>query len=100
MSDPDRDDWPCGWGGHGHPGPGYDCLPPCERCGWPIRQHRERPVGEPHHPNRWYLCDDPDCCVNGAPVLLCAVDNERWPCSTKRAHVAARNARGEADDRP
>ena len=64
----------------------------CNRCGWPWPAHVDRPAGEPHHPNRWHLCDDPDCCDDGCPVLTCAIDGEDWPCTTKREHVAKRKA--------
>jgi hypothetical protein len=84
-----RSDWPCGWR------PGETLLRNeviHERCGWPWRAHLDRPEGEPHHPNRWYLCDDPDCCYDGCPILTCAVCSEDWPCPTKREHVEARRA--------
>lgn len=84
-----RHDWPCGFL------PGKILLASsdhCKRCGWSWWAHIDRPEGEPHHPNRWHLCDDPDCCDDGCPVLTCAVDGENWPCTTKQAHVAARAA--------
>jgi len=89
METTTKHDWPCGWR------PGAMLLRSEVthwRCGWPWRDHLDRPANEPHHPNRWYLCDDPDCCENGCPVLTCAVCQEDWPCPTKREHVAARKA--------
>lgn len=80
-----RRDWPCGLR------PLWD-LPLICSCGWTYQAHRQRPAGEPHHPWRSYLCDDPDCCPNGCPQLTCAVCQERWPCATKQAHVEARRA--------
>lgn len=89
----EKHDWPCGfrpvpWAMRQ---PGFASAP-CARCGWRNQEHLDRPEGEPHHPNRYYLCDDPDCCDNGCPVLTCAVCREDWPCATKREHVAQRRA--------
>lgn len=44
-----------------------------------------------HHPHNVY-CPEPDeCCENYAPLgLYCCIDGEKWPCSTKQEHVAAR----------
>lgn len=84
-----RDDWPCGYS------VGEFLLRTgglCDKCGWSYQSHVTRPANEPHHPNRRYLCDDPDCCDDGCPVLICAVDGEDWPCTTKQEHVRARKA--------
>jgi hypothetical protein len=41
----------------------------------------------PHHPEYVYCSDPETCCWHWWPVVIvCAVDGQRWPCETKRAH--------------
>lgn len=51
-------------------------------------------AGPPYRPRLSYLCDDPDCCPNGCPVVGCMVCGGEWPCSDYRAaHTPAQVAR-------
>jgi len=44
----------------------------------------------PYAPRVDYLCDDPECCDNGCPVVTCKVCRKDWPCPDYReAHTAA-----------
>lgn len=36
-------------------------------------------------PRLIYLCDDEECCDNGAPSVTCKHCGQRWPCSDYRA---------------
>ena len=38
-----------------------------------------------HSPRLRYLCDDPDCCDNGCPQVLCRTSGGLWPCADWRS---------------
>lgn len=46
-----------------------------------------------HHPTYLYCSSPDDCCWTYDPLaVLCEVDGEDWPCSTKRSHCSAAKA--------
>ena len=50
----------------------------------------------PYEPRVTYLCDDPECCRNGCPVVDCIVCGKAWPCPDYvTAHTPAQVARQE-----
>jgi hypothetical protein len=47
-------------------------------------------VTAPYEPQVDYVCDDPDCCPNGCPIVICKVCKKAWPCPDYRdAHTSA-----------
>lgn len=39
----------------------------------------------PYAPMLRYVCDDPDCCSNGCPIVTCKVCGADWPCPDYQA---------------
>ncbi len=39
----------------------------------------------PHAPRLDYLCEEPDCCDNGCPVVTCRSCGQDWPCADWRS---------------
>lgn len=38
-------------------------------------------VSASYAPKLQYLCEDPECCENGGPVVTCTACGQRWPCA-------------------